>query len=210
MIRINLAVRRQATYLGAQTTKSGILAMSGKSSTFAALKMFGQEAGGSTMRRIAIPIALGVALYFGSDFYQQQEIERMRDEKVQLEADRQKIQTELKRIRGFESVKSELERNELILKTKISTIEKLIRGRDFTLKSMVAMTQALPPDVWLSEVVVSDVAYTIKGSTQDFALISDVMNRLGKSIYFKDVTLKSSSSDPSGKFTNFELNARKE
>jgi Tfp pilus assembly protein PilN len=215
MIRVNLAVRRQASYLGAgggetSTTRSGVLAISGKAGSFSALRMFSGENASGALRRIAIPVVLGIVLYFGSDFYMAQETQRMADEKARFEADRSKIQDELKRIKGFESVKSELERNELILKTKIATIEKLIRGREFTLKSMVAMTQALPDDVWISEVTVSDLIYNIRGSTRDIALISDVMNRLGKSIYFKDVTLKNSTSDPGGKFTNFELTARKE
>ncbi|MBS1959646.1 MAG: PilN domain-containing protein [Bdellovibrionales bacterium] len=210
MIRINLAVRKQASYVGGGTTRTGTLVSSGRSSSFAALRMFSGETGQSLIKRIMIPIVLSIVVYFGSEYYMQQERERMAAERTQVEVERGKIQDELKRIKGFESVKSELERNELILRTKIATIEKLVKGRDFTLKSLVALTQALPREVWLTDLISSDVNYNIKGSTTDIGLISDLMTRLGKTIYFKDITLKNSSADPNGKIATFELTARKE
>ena len=210
MIRINLAVRKQASYLGSQTTKSGVHAVSGKSTTFNALRMFRSEGGATTLKRILVPVVLSAVIFLGSSIYIQQETEHMHDEVTQVEAERTKIQEELKRIKGFESVKDELERNELILKTKIATIEKLVRGRDFTLKSVVALTQSLPRDVWLTDIMVTDLSYDIRGSTTDIGLISDVMTKLGKSIYFKDVTLKGTNTDPQGRIATFELTARKE
>lgn len=210
MIRINLAVRKQASYVGGGTTRTGTLALSGRSTSFSALRMFSEESGQSLLKRILIPVFLSVIVYFGSEYYMQQERERMLAERTQIEAERSKIQDELKRIKGFESVKAELERNELILRTKIATIEKLIKGRDFTLKTLVALTQALPRDVWLQELLSTDVIYNIRGSTTDIGLISDLMTRLSKTIYFKDVTLKNSNTDPNGKIATFELTARKE
>jgi Tfp pilus assembly protein PilN len=170
----------------------------------------GGEDGGALLKRILIPIVLSVVLYFGSDFYFEQERDRMAEEKVAVETEKSKIQDELKRIKGFEAVKAELERNELVLKTKIATIEKLIVNRDFTLKTWVALSQSLPKDVWLTDLVVNDQGYAIRASTTDIGLVSDVMTRLGKTIYFKDVTLKQTTSEPNGKKSQFELTARKD
>ena len=121
-----------------------------------------------------------------------------------------RIQEELKRIKGFDSVKVELERNQVILRSKIETIEKLIQGRDYTVKALVALSQSLPKEVWLTELSVSEKLINFKGGTIDLGLISDVMSRLGQTIYFKDVTLRSTATDPTGKQTNFELNARRD
>lgn len=219
MIRINLAQRRQASYLsGAPEAGTGLT--EGLTGTFAtggkldslknSLSTFKGEEGAALLKRVMVPIGLGVALYFGSDFYFEQERERLAEELVGAEKTKSELRKELDRIKGFEKVKVELEQNELILKTKIATIEKLIVDRDFTLKTWVALSQSLPKEVWLTDLVANDIGYSIKASTTDIGLVSDVMTRLGKTIYFKDITLKGTTSDGSGKTAMFELTARRD
>jgi Tfp pilus assembly protein PilN len=112
----------------------------------------------------------------------------------------------MKEIQGYEPKKRLLEANEAVIRTKIETIEKLIRNRDFTAKTLIALSQSLPKEVWITEMNQGESYFEIKGSTLDIGLISELMTRLGKSIYFKDVQLRSSGmTDSSGAKSDFVI-----
>ena len=61
-----------------------------------------------------------------------------------------------------------------------------------------------------SELIETDQGFVIKGSATDVGLVGDLMSKLGQTIYFKEVSLKSTSNDPSGTKAIFELTARRE
>ena len=197
MIRINLALKKQANYIA---PKTGTFTPSAKSAALSDLAPL--------LSRILLPLGLCAVAYFAQDYYTQEKLNEMSQESANIEKEKTKIQEELKRIKGFELVKTELDRNEHILSTKIETIEKLIRGRDFTVKTLVSISQSLPREVWLTEVTSNEQGFVLRGGTTDIGLISDVMSRLGKTIYFKDVTLKNTQNEANGKQAVFELTAR--
>jgi Tfp pilus assembly protein PilN len=205
MIRINLAQKKQASGTKAGGTNVGTLTsigrMRGASLSPDLLPLIG---------KILLPLILSVAAFYGYDYYTQQLTDDMQKEMDVVTKERDRIQDELKRIKGFEAVKADLEQNDLILRTKIDTIEKLITGRDFTVKSLVTLSQALPHEVWLTQLDATESSFEFKGGTVDIGVISDLMTHLGQTIYFKDVTLKSTEVDSSGKQATFELTARRE
>jgi len=212
MIRINLAQKKQASYLGGSKTAS--FASGGKTGTMTALRglMSGGAASATTtaLAKILIPLILSVGAYYAYDYYTGQKLAEMQQEVNTLDQEKTRIQNELRKIKGYEVVKTELERNEMILRTKIQTIEKLILGRDFTVKSLVVLSQSLPKAVWLTDLSATETAYDLKGGTTDISLVSDLMTRLGGTIYYKDVTLKSTAADPGQRMATFELSARRE
>ena len=215
MIRINLAQKKQAAYISGSRTGSFVPGAKGDSGGggFSLKNFFGGSGSSSLvsmLTKIAVPAVLCVISYFGYDFYINQKLSEMAQESEMLTKEKSRIETELRKIKGFEVVKVELERNELILRTKIQTIEKLIRGRDFTVKSLVVLSDALPREVWLNEIVTTEQSYNFKGGTIEIGLVSDVMSKLGQTIYFKDVTLRSTSTDANQKQASFELTARRE
>ena len=206
MIRINLALLKQANYVAVKTgqyttatNKGGGGAINGQMAALLPLIL-----------RIMVPVALCAVAYFGYDFYIDQKTKEMAQENEVLDKEKVKVQDELKRIKGFEVVKAELDRNERIVRTKIETIEKLLKGRDGTVKTLIAVSQSLPKGVWLTDLISTEQGFQIKGGTTDIGLISDVMTHLGKTIYFKNVTLKNTQQDPNGKQATFELAARHE
>ena len=206
MIRINLVQKKQASYLsGSQKTS----AASGPSA-LKTLSQGGLDAFLPLLMRFGIPIILCVATSYAYDYIIEQKNNEMQQELASVEKDKDRINKELQKIKGFEVVKIELERNGLILRTKIDTIEKLIRGREQTPKTLIALAQAMPTEVWLTEVSATETAYDIKGGAVDIGVISDLMSKLGRTIYFKDVSLKSTASDANGKQSTFELSARRE
>ena len=68
----------------------------------------------------------------------------------------------------------------------------------------------MPRDIWMTEIHATETGFDLKGGTVDLGLVSDFMSKLGQTIYFKDVTLKSTASDASGHQATFELGARRE
>lgn len=216
MIRINLAQTKQASYVGGGKTGSFSSASSAAGGGgFSMKNAFAGAAGGAgglmpLVTKIALPAILCVAAYYGYDFYTAEKITEMDQEAASITTEKSRIETELRKIKGYDIVKIELERNELILRTKIQTIERLIRGRDFTVKSLVVLSEALPKEVWLSEIITTEQGYTFKGGTLEIGYVSDLMSKLGQTIYFKDVALKSTSTDSNQKQASFELTARRE
>lgn len=195
MIKINLATKKQIAFASAES--KGVSAPSSGDMKELVLRMF-------------LPLAMMVAVSYGSDYYFEK---RRNDFKLQLNAmqvEKTKIENQLKKFSGFEMQKAELEKTANLINIKISTIEKLIRGKDATFKSLLALSQSLPKDLWLTDFVASPEDYLIRGSTSDISLVSDLMSKLGSSIYFKDVTLRSSQTDQGGKLSNFELTARRQ
>ena len=204
MIRINLVQRKQASYMGDKT---------GAASGFSSLKSMAAAGGSGLMPlvgKLGLPVALCILTAFGYDFLIEQKTTEMAAEKAVLDQQKDQIGKELAKIKGFEGMKVELERNGLILRTKIDTIEKLIHGRDFTPKTLIALAQSMPSEAWLTELVSTENSFSLKGGAVDIGMISDLMSRLGKTIYFKDVSLKNTMTDPNGKQSVFELTARRE
>ena len=204
MIKINLAKRKQASYAaGSAGAKTG---------TLTSLKALGVDSSEmmAVLSKLSVPLGLCVLAYFSYNYYTDQKAEEFQNEVTSVDKEKQKIQGELQKIHGFETQKIELEKTALIINNKINTIEKLILGKDHMVKSMIALSQSLPKDVWLTEINATETVFNIKGNTIDMGLVSDVMSKLGTSIYFKDVSLKGSSTDPSGRQANFELTARRE
>jgi len=206
MIRINLAKRKQAAYVGAQTKtvfKNAPTLTHMRSS-------IGTAGVGTLLFRLGLPMVLCGAAYFGFDYYISHQTADMQAELQQIESEKTKIEVELGRIKGFESVKLDLERNEKILHNKIDTIQRLITNRDFAFKSLIGLSQSLPREVWLSDLQETEQGFLIKGNATDVGLVSDLMTKLGQTIYFKEVSLKSTSNDPTGNRAIFELTARRE
>ncbi len=209
MIRINLAQKKQASYVGGG--KTGNITKGGG---LGALKDAFGSAGKSdlinVLTKMLVPVVLCGFAFVGFNYYISQKSSEMAQELAAINKDKERLEDELKKIKGFESVKTQLDKNSQIIKIKIETVEKLVQGRDFTVKSLVALSQSIPKEVWLSEMTANETAYTLRGKAIDLGQVTDVMTHLGQSIYFKDVALRTSSMDVSGKFTNFELTARHE
>lgn len=204
MIKINLAKKKQASYAGSEA----------KGGTLTSLKALGASADSSELigilSKVLLPLALCGVAYFGFNYYIDLKTEELNIEAANIEKEQEKIQSELKKIRGFEEQKVQIERASTMMGNKITTIEKLILGKDHTVKAMIALSQALPKDVWITEIVATETTFAIRGGTVDMGLVGDVMSKLGTSIYYKDVSLKGSAADPNGRQASFELSARRE
>jgi Tfp pilus assembly protein PilN len=209
MIKVNLVKKRSVATSGAGAKvddfKSKI--------NFDALKNVGQGSG-KTLAPLFYKIGIPAVFALSANYIYDEAIQAIRDEQAKELASvaeaKDKINKQLQKIKGFEAIKMELERNSMVIRAKMDTIENLIRGRDFTAKSMISLVQAMPKDTWILEFSQVDKAYTLRGGAIEYSMVSDFMSRLGRTIYYKDVTLRNSSSDPTQKRINFELTARRD
>lgn len=206
MIKINLASKKQVSYSGAERSE--------KTGTLTSIRALGGAAGSSAivsiLGRALVTLALCGVAYVGFDHWMESLRAELQFEASNIDKEKSKIQDELKKYSGFEKQRAELEKNLQLIQKKNETIESLIRGKDHTVKSLITLSQSLPKEVWITEITASEKLINLRGSTIDIALISDVMSKLGTSIYFKDVSLKGSASDVSGRQSTFELSARRE
>jgi hypothetical protein len=69
----------------------------------------------------------------------------------------------------------------------------------------------MPKEMWIAEYAFDDRGYRISGSSLDAGMISELMGRLQKSIYYTNLQLISSSStDGQGMKADFSLQGKVE
>jgi Tfp pilus assembly protein PilN len=210
MIRINLSQKKKPSYVSGGISSTKADSVSSGPGIFQSIVDGSSGAIMPLLSAMGLPAVMVIGGNYAYDHFVQKQQVVMQDELKNINQEKEKINKELAKIKGFDSVKTELDRNALIVRTKIDTIESLIQGRDFTAKALIALSQSLPKDVWVTEVSQAEKTYEIKGGTTDIGLISDFMSRLGRSIYYKDITLKSTSSEQSGFQATFNLTARRD
>jgi hypothetical protein len=75
----------------------------------------------------------------------------------------------------------------------------------------MTLAQSMPKEMWISEYSSQEKSYSIAGSSLDAGMISDLMGKLQKSIYYTNVQLMSSSStDGQGMKADFSLQGKVE
>ncbi len=203
MIKINLAKMKQAKVM-AESTSSGL------TSGFSKMSMSAGDTLIPILRKVVVPLGLAAILYVGWEWYAGQQQELMQAEVAQLESQRAQLAMEANKIRGFEKQKEEIDKNELVLRKKIETIQKLLQRRDYAAKALMNISKSLTSELWLTTIAVSDEQMRIKGSTVDVSQISDFMSAIELTPNFKDVTLRNSLLDKDGSRTDFELEAKRE
>jgi hypothetical protein len=207
VIRINLVKRKKSGFSAGTGAKGAPASVA----TERPLSSGGSGALASLGLRLGVPLALGIGANFAFDYYTEQKQGEMAQELRDIDAEKAKIEKKLVEFRGYEDAKKRLEQNQAIVRKKIETIEKLMKNRDFSAKSLMSLSQSLPQEAWLTELDLVDRTYTIRGSSTDTGSVSDFMLKLQGGIYFKDVQLKKSvSGDVTGSTSNFELSGRSE
>ncbi len=206
MIRINLAKKKPASMGG-----GGMGASVG--SGFSLKSIFEGRGGdiwtvGSVL---VIPLALAIGANIYYDDYLLQRTAEIQKQITDRGKEKEKLQRELLSVKGYEAIKQQLEENSSVIRNKIDTIERLIRDRDFATKSLITMAQSMPKEMWIAEYAFDDRGYRISGSSLDAGMISELMGRLQKSIYFTNLQLISSSStDGQGMKADFSLQGKVE
>ncbi len=213
MIRINLAKRKQAGYVGAGGTNT----VSGKTSFLDGVTGFISSSAQTSnidysqvFLRIVLPIILCVAMYFLFDRYVTDQKELMAAELRKMDEDRSKLDKETAKIKGYEKEQAEIEKNSKIIQGKVDAVEKLTNNRDFALKALVALSHAVPKEMWIDSIEETETGFQLSGNATDMGMVGDFIGKLGQSIYFKDVSFKNTRTDTTTNVTSFDITARRE
>lgn len=174
----------------------------------------GNSVGGDDVRALLLnvlaPLAVGIGLFFASMWYEEMRKEEFAAEIAAITQEKTKKELELKKLEGYEAQKLEIERTELVLKTKIDAIETLMKRRDYPSRSLVSLSRAMVEDIWLNKISLQGETLSLSGVMLDVGLISPLMSRLEESNYFKEVLLKNSRLDADSIKNAFDLEAKRE
>ncbi len=124
-------------------------------------------------------------------------IAQLEAESATLDDRLSRINSELGKTSGYEQVKLGLEADEKAIKTKIATIQELIRNRGAPPKILMTLSEAMPKNVWLNEFSLQEQKFKVSGQSNSMDLVSDFMRSLEETIYFKNVVLRSSKQSES-------------
>ncbi len=199
MIKVNLHQRKAAVGVTVGSATGGSAGLQGLIA-----KLRGGSAGadglnmdmlGNQKAGIILAAVYAVILAGGWWFLDDQKIAMIAEVDAEISAleDRtNRLNSDLGKTSGYEQVKKDLEANEKAIKTKISTIEELIRDRGAAPKILMTLSEAIPKEVWLNEFALQNRKFRITGRSNGMDLVSDFMRSLEETIYFKGVVLRSS------------------
>jgi hypothetical protein len=213
MIKVNLHQRKAAVgvALGSPTGASG----AGLKAFFEKLQGGGGLDDGA--KRSVIILGVIYATILGGVWWFEGEkksemLGKVDVEAAALESKLNLVASELNKTSGYEQIKKSLESDEKTIRTKINTIQELIRDRSTPPKILMTLSEAIPKDVWLRDFALKDRHFKITGSSTSMDVVSDFMKGLEETIFFKGVVLKSSKQDTvKGGHANasFELEAER-
>lgn len=133
------------------------------------------------------------------------EISIVKENKIKLEKDllQQKV---------LEDKKKAYERDAEIIRTKLEAIEKLMTDRSIPVQVLIALSNSIPKNVWITDFKVSNSDIDVSGQSLDFNQVSKFLKNLNESVFFKDIVLKSTQQDKDETGTEvakFELQVRR-
>lgn len=210
MIKINLYNRKVAIGVTSGSATGGL---SGLAGILEKLKGGGVTASGIDVKSLAIQVGVyGVVLVGGLWFLGEKRAALLAgvDAEIAVVASKTALlASELSKTSGYEQSKKNLELDEKTIRTKIDTIQELIRDRSTPPKILMALSEATPKDVWLRDFSLQNRKFHITGFSNGMDVVSDFMKSLEETIYFKSVVLKSSKTETSQKVgrqtTQFDL-----
>lgn len=201
MIKVNLYQRKAAVGV---TVGSATGALSGAGGGLRGLLDRLRSGGGEGLadgdKRVAIITAVVYAVILSAGYWYSGErkaemLAKLDEEVAALDSKSNLLTSELNKTNGYEQTKKSLEADEKTIRTKIDTIQELIRDRSTPPKILTTLSETIPKEVWLREFSLKDRHFHIVGSSSSMDVVSDFMKGLEETIYFKGVVLKSSKQE---------------
>jgi type IV pilus assembly protein PilN len=119
--------------------------------------------------------ALGVGWWYWS---LRKEAAKLSDDIVSAEAETRRLQTLIVQVRQFESRKAQLQQ-------RVTLIETLRRGQSSPVHVLDAISRSVPDMLWLTQLDQKGPDLTIEGRCLTLTSISDFVDNLGRSGWFK-------------------------
>lgn len=189
MIKVNLQQRKAAVGAGASGGLGGLLG--------AMDKLRGGPGAGDADKRSLLTLGAAYLAVLGAASWYTGTLKtgmlaQVDAEIAKVDSKMNLLTSELNKTNGYEQIKKSLEADEKTIRTKIGTIQELIRDRSTPPKILTTLSETIPKEVWLREFSLKDRHFRIGGSSTSMDVVSDFMKALEETIYFKGVVLRSS------------------
>jgi Tfp pilus assembly protein PilN len=135
--------------------------------------------------------AAGACYYLGTYFddIKAEELKKVEVEIQKIEKEKDAVAQKLAKIKGWEPIKKQLEDDEKAIRLKLDVVKKLLEGRDAPSKILMQVAQAIPDNVWLTTLGVTDFDLKMSGSATSYNDVTDFMRALNGTSEFSDTTL---------------------
>ena len=200
MIKVNLHQRKVA--VGVTPGSPTGTAAGGLKAYLNKLRGFGGEGEGldDAAKRSMIILGVVYLVVVGGAWWfvgakKSEMLAKLDEEASSLDSKLNLLASELNKTNGYEQIKKSLEADEKTIRTKINTIQELIRDRTTPPKILTTLSETIPREVWLREFTLRDRHFRLTGSSTSMDVVSDFMKSLEETIYFKGVVLKSSKQE---------------
>jgi hypothetical protein len=202
VIKINLASRKKSSI------SAEVKSVKGASQLFKGAQF--DELKALPLRKIALPLFVVLFASYILDSYKEETLEKLDRDIAKQKAEETKIRNSLNRMKEYESLKVSLESDEILIRTKLNAVDKLMLDRGSITKMLLSTSSAIPKDVWLTDLKVDQASVTFVGSSLGFNQISDFMKNLNDGQFFTMVELvNSQQAKVLSEIASFELKAKR-
>ncbi len=136
---------------------------------------------------------VGAAIYLIQDQldgYRKEALAKVDKSIAAAERDAGAQQQKLTQLQGYESMKAQLESDERAIRTKLEVLAKIAEGRTDPSRIMLQISQAMPDQLWLTDLKVAAEEISFTGQTPSYAQVSDFLKSIASSSFFSDIVLK--------------------
>ncbi|MBI2606567.1 MAG: PilN domain-containing protein [Deltaproteobacteria bacterium] len=137
--------------------------------------------------------AVGAAIYLVQDQldgYRKEALAKVDKSIAAVEREAEAQQQKLAQLQGFEAMKAQLESDERAIRTKLEVLAKVADGRTDPSRIMLQISQAMPDQLWLTDLRVAANEVSFAGQTPSYAQVSDFLKSISSSSFFSDIALK--------------------
>jgi Tfp pilus assembly protein PilN len=209
MIKINLALRKQAVALDMGKKKGA-----GGGLNVSNFKFDPEILKEPQLRKLVLVLVVAVMGTYLLNGYEDDQSKQQDLLLAQATAEGTKLQAQLSKTASYEGMKKQLDADEELIKTKLSTIQKLIADRQVPPKLLLSLSSGIPKEVWLSELALTTKDIHMKGFSLGFDAITEFMKSLGDNELLSDLKLNNSQKSTDAALglldeESFELEAKR-
>jgi Tfp pilus assembly protein PilN len=133
-------------------------------------------------KTLLIQIVLLLLVAYAGNFYvtdyQQKQLRALDSSRADLQSKLRLIDSEIGKTAGYEKLKKDLEADELQVRKKIETIQKVITNRSDAPKILLRVSDVIPKNVWLTDLKVEEKSVKMNGIAISFEDYADFSKKL--------------------------------
>ena len=103
-------------------------------------------------RKILVPLVVGYAASLSLESYKEDALRKLEKAIGKQKAEEVRLQGGLSKVKSYEALKTSLLSDELVIRTKTETVQKLMKDRGLLVKMLLSTASATPAEVWLTAV----------------------------------------------------------